>query len=147
MGRLVEGLWDCPYCGTKGIGGLTQTCPNCGKTRGEETKFYMGSRKRFGKSLNNHSPGLLEQIYIDIRFPREKMITYARPYICISDETGEVTIGWTSIYTSEIFGNVENSCQFWDEFVVGFIRADEEYQEADAELFNKFKEIIEAQYE
>lgn len=86
-------------------------------------------------------------LYIDIRFSREKMITYARPYICISDETGEVTFGWTSIYTSEIFGNVENSCQFWDEFVVGFIRADEEYQEADAEEFNKFKEIIEAQYE
>lgn len=86
-------------------------------------------------------------LYIDIRFPREKMITYARPYICIDNETGEVLFGWTSIYTSEIFGNVENSCQFWDEFVVGFIRADAEYQESDAEEFNKFKEIIEAQYE
>lgn len=86
-------------------------------------------------------------LYIDIRFPREKMITYAKPYICIDDETGEVKFGWTSTHTSEIFGNVENSCQFWDEFVIGFIPVDKEYQESDKEWFNTFKKIIEAQYE
>jgi hypothetical protein len=86
-------------------------------------------------------------LYIDIRFPREKMITYAKPYICIDNETGEVLFGWTSIYTSQIFGNVENSCQFWNEFVVGFVRADAEYQESDVECFNKFKETIETQYD
>lgn len=43
MGRLVEGLWDCPYCSTTRIGGSQRECPNCGKARGEDTKFYMGT--------------------------------------------------------------------------------------------------------
>lgn len=41
MGRLVENLWDCPYCYTKGIGGSRRECPNCGKPRGDYTRFYM----------------------------------------------------------------------------------------------------------
>ena len=41
MGRLIEGLWDCPYCAAKGIGGSKRECSNCGKPRGEETRFYM----------------------------------------------------------------------------------------------------------
>lgn len=41
MGRLIEGLWDCPYCHTKGIGGSKRECSNCGKPRGDYTKFYM----------------------------------------------------------------------------------------------------------
>lgn len=39
MGRLIEGLWNCPYCSTKGIGGSKRECPNCGKPRGNYTKF------------------------------------------------------------------------------------------------------------
>ena len=41
MGRIVETLWDCPYCSTKGIRGRLQTCPNCGRTRSKDTKFYL----------------------------------------------------------------------------------------------------------
>lgn len=47
MGRLVEMLWDCPYCDTKGILGRHQDCPNCGKGRGEETEFYMDGKIRY----------------------------------------------------------------------------------------------------
>lgn len=47
MGRLIEGLWDCPYCGTKGIGGSKQYCTNCGRTRGKDTTFYMPGQKRY----------------------------------------------------------------------------------------------------
>ena len=43
MGRLIEGLWDCPYCDTKGIRGRERVCPVCSKERGEHTKFYMGN--------------------------------------------------------------------------------------------------------
>lgn len=43
MGRLIEGSWDCPYCGTKAIGGSIRECPNCGRPRDDETKFYMPS--------------------------------------------------------------------------------------------------------
>lgn len=41
MGRLVEGLWDCPFCGSKRIRAGQKTCPNCGHPQDENTKFYM----------------------------------------------------------------------------------------------------------
>lgn len=41
MGKLIEGLWDCPYCGTKKIKGGLRECPSCGRPRDENTKFYM----------------------------------------------------------------------------------------------------------
>ena len=40
MGRLIEGFWDCPYCGRKRISGLEREC-SCGAERGEDVKFYM----------------------------------------------------------------------------------------------------------
>ena len=45
--RIVEGLWDCPYCGTKAIGGLTKICPCCGHPQDKDTRFYMGSKKNY----------------------------------------------------------------------------------------------------
>ena len=39
--KLVMGYWDCPFCNTAGIQGTLRACPNCGKPRGEGTKFYM----------------------------------------------------------------------------------------------------------
>lgn len=41
MGRIIEGLWDCKYCGSKGIGGSKRECPHCGKPRDTDTKFYL----------------------------------------------------------------------------------------------------------
>ena len=41
MGRLIEALWDCSYCGTKGNRGSVRECPNCGRPRDEDVKFYM----------------------------------------------------------------------------------------------------------
>lgn len=41
MGRIVEGLWDCKYCRSKGIGGSIRECPHCGHPRDIDTKFYM----------------------------------------------------------------------------------------------------------
>lgn len=46
MGTIVEGLWDCPYCGQTGIGGLKKQCPNCGHPQDEGTKFYLGIEKK-----------------------------------------------------------------------------------------------------
>lgn len=42
--RIVEGLWDCPYCNSKGIGGLTKHCPCCGHSQDSGTKFYLGEK-------------------------------------------------------------------------------------------------------
>ncbi len=45
--RIVEGLWNCRYCGTKGIGGLTKSCPCCGHPQDEGTRFYLGNKKKY----------------------------------------------------------------------------------------------------
>lgn len=47
MAKILEGLWDCPYCKTKGIGGLTKSCPCCGHPQDNDTKFYMGTQKKY----------------------------------------------------------------------------------------------------
>ena len=45
--KIVEGLWDCPYCGQKGIGGLVKSCPNCAHPQDAGTKFYLGEKKDY----------------------------------------------------------------------------------------------------
>lgn len=40
MKGVVEGFWDCPYCETTRIRARYYYCPNCGKGRGQKTKFY-----------------------------------------------------------------------------------------------------------
>lgn len=42
--KIVMGYWDCPYCDKKGIQGTLRECPQCGKPRGNDTKFYMKSQ-------------------------------------------------------------------------------------------------------
>lgn len=41
MGRIIEGVWDCQYCGSKKIRGSIYDCPVCGKTRDKDIKFYI----------------------------------------------------------------------------------------------------------
>lgn len=41
MGKIIKARWDCAFCGTKGIEGDIQNCPNCGKSRDSNTKFYI----------------------------------------------------------------------------------------------------------
>lgn len=40
-GRLIEGVWDCSYCGTKKIRGSIRECPQCGHPRDEDVQFYL----------------------------------------------------------------------------------------------------------
>ena len=47
MKYIVEGYWKCPSCGTKDIKGHVRECPNCGKPRDEDVKFYL---KEFDES-------------------------------------------------------------------------------------------------
>ncbi len=46
MGKLLEGFWDCKYCGNKRIRGSIRECPNCGKARDNSTKFYLDSSEK-----------------------------------------------------------------------------------------------------
>ena len=41
MGRIIEGFWDCEYCGTKGIRGSIEKCPKCGGVHNTENGFYL----------------------------------------------------------------------------------------------------------
>lgn len=45
MGRILEGFWDCKYCGTTRIGGRRRQCPNCSKARDDNTTFYLDTTK------------------------------------------------------------------------------------------------------
>ena len=47
-------------------------------------------------------------LYIDIRFPVEKYITYATPYVWM--DNGNQTFGWSGLDGGLLLGNVENSC-------------------------------------
>lgn len=84
-------------------------------------------------------------LYIDTRFKNEKCITYAKQYIC-KDENGNSLFGWTSTGSSQIFGNVENSCQFYNEFVIGFVKVNDNYIKEDEKFFNQYKETIDKYY-
>lgn len=59
MGKLIEQLWDCPYCDTKKIGGSKRECPNCSQPRREDTVFYMPDKLTYvdeekAKSINRN---------------------------------------------------------------------------------------------
>lgn len=47
MGKLVEALWDCSYCGTKGNRGSIRECPNCSHPRDENVQFYLPEKIRY----------------------------------------------------------------------------------------------------
>ena len=41
MGKIIEGLWDCPFSGNKRNRDGQKTCRDCGHPQDENTKFYM----------------------------------------------------------------------------------------------------------
>lgn len=83
---------------------------------------------------------LYQILYIDVRFPKDKYITYARPYTYFDGEN--ITFGWACEWSSQTFGNIENTCQHIDENVVGFLPADESYLKNDMETFDEFRKKI-----
>ena len=41
MGRIIEGVWDCAYCGSTKIRGKLRVCPVCSRQRDDNIKFYL----------------------------------------------------------------------------------------------------------
>ena len=82
-------------------------------------------------------------LVIDKRFDNYWNLAILYPYICKESET-VTTFGWVD-RNGNIFCNIENSTQLWDEFVVGF----REYKEGNSDkcLWNEFMDKIEEQYE
>lgn len=112
--------------------------------------FTYSSVNNFPKETctipDRHEPSIFysdkkyQVLYIDPRFSMEKHITYATPYIWM--DNGKPTFGWTPTDGSLILGNVENSCQYYDYFVIGFISVDDAYIAQDKEAFAEYDQII-----
>ncbi len=47
MGRIIEGVWDCRYCGAKKVRGGLRDCPQCGHPRDEGVTFYIDNPKNY----------------------------------------------------------------------------------------------------
>ena len=47
MGRIIEGVWDCTYCGTTKVRGGLRECPQCGHPRDENVEFYMDNPQNY----------------------------------------------------------------------------------------------------
>lgn len=56
VNKKVEGYWICSHCGTKDIGGLTKTCPNCGQPQAKGLKFYVksGTKKYLDSEISEN---------------------------------------------------------------------------------------------
>lgn len=47
MGRIIEGVWDCVYCGANKVRGGSRECPQCGHPRDENIEFYMDDSQNY----------------------------------------------------------------------------------------------------
>ena len=55
MGKIIIGCWDCQYCGTTRISGELRECPNCGRARDKDVKFYMANPENYAKDPDSVS--------------------------------------------------------------------------------------------
>lgn len=99
--------------------------------------------KREPEVYNSDTPFMC--LVIDKRFDNYWSLIILYPYIC-KEKNENITFGWVD-RSGNIFCNIENSTQLWDEFVIGFQRYDIETEESYKELWNNFIEIIENQYD
>lgn len=79
-------------------------------------------------------------LVIDKRFDDCWNLAILYPYICKESET-VTTFGWVD-RNGNIYCNIENSTQLWDEFVIGFreYKEDESYRQLWDEFINKIDE-------
>lgn len=47
MGKIIEGVWDCSYCGAKRIRGSIRDCSQCGHPRDKGVAFYMADPQNY----------------------------------------------------------------------------------------------------
>ena len=55
MGKIIIGCWDCQYCGTTRISGELRDCPNCGRPRDKDVKFYIADPENYAKDPDSVS--------------------------------------------------------------------------------------------
>lgn len=79
MGRIVEGRWKCPYCGTEEILGRYQSCPNCGRQRDKDFKPTLPKNIK-----ENYIP---EENAKNLNKNPDWMCSYCQSYNSDNDET------------------------------------------------------------
>lgn len=84
-------------------------------------------------------------LVIDKRFDNYWYLIILYPYIC-KEKNENITFGWVD-RSRNVYSNIENSTQLWDEFVVGFQRYDLETEDSYKELWSNFIKNIENQYD
>ncbi len=48
----IEALWDCSFCGGKGIKGRCRYCPDCGSPRDKDVEFYLPEDISIGNAVD-----------------------------------------------------------------------------------------------
>lgn len=79
---------------------------------------------------------------IDKRFDNFWQLIVLYPYICKESED-VTTFGWVD-RSGNLYCNIENSTQLWDEFVIGFQKYEEDSYK---NFWNEFLQKIENQYD
>lgn len=98
---------------------------------------------------NSNEPNIFDSyisylcLVIDKRFNNYWNLIVLYPYICKESET-VTTFGWVD-RSGNVYCNIENSVQLWDEFVVGFRKYEE--NETYKQLWNEFIRKIDDQYD
>ena len=53
--RIIDGYWDCKYCGSTKNRGKERNCPHCGHPRDKDVRFYMVETDNFA-NISNKNP-------------------------------------------------------------------------------------------
>ena len=71
MGKIIEGLWDCPFCGNKRIRAGQKTCPDCGHPQDENTKFYMPDEIKYVSE--EEAENITQDVFLDFYQKRDTL--------------------------------------------------------------------------
>lgn len=105
-------------------------------------KYCTKKNEREANVYDSDTPYIC--LVIDKRFDNYWNLIILYPYICKESET-LTTFGWVD-RNGNIYCNIENSTQLWDEFVVGFKKYTES-ENSYKQLWNSFIDKIERQYD
>lgn len=106
-------------------------------------EFCTKQNKKESEVYDSDTPFMC--LVIDKRFDNYWYLIILYPYIC-KEKNENITFGWVD-RSGNIYCNIENSTQLWDEFVVGFQRYDLETEYSYKELWSNFIRNIENQYD
>lgn len=61
MDKIMRGYWDCKYCGTQHIDGLVDVCPNCGKQKSADVRYYVDDTSTEVSDTELNAAGIIRE--------------------------------------------------------------------------------------